>query len=290
MKHAISNSGVLLAGIFTTSLTVLVVSLFNSLTGFNIFSFSLWLVVPVGAALCGALGASGYYLASIVLHRRPTPVLLIQMVVVAAIAQLAFYYVEYAMMSVEGVRVASVLSFTQYLDLSLTHSHYRVGRGLGVDTGEVGSFGYWLAFFQFVGFLIGAIFLYFILKNRLFCDACNKYFSIERKKEDHFTSQEEFAEYYDGEFADPVDSSEFAERVGWDRAGEASQGTIRLTTQLLQCPGCSKQLISETVAIHNGQDWKDVNELSRSTLMPAGFDAVNVYGGLKPTFLQSFAI
>lgn len=280
MRSILDKGGVALAGLVTSVLTAFAVSLFNSWTGFNLFTLSVLFVVPAGAAICGFAAASGYYLAARFLHQRPTKVLLVQMVLIAAFTQWLIYWLEYQSLAVEGVRVAEIASFGQYLDATLTTAHMRVGRGAGVDTGEVGSVGYWLAGLDFIGFLLGGGFVYLVLATHPACGKCRKYLRTTVKKGDSFPSLDEFAGYYDNVYAHPVDSAEFAEHVGRDySAGKAEQGTFNLTTKVLECPQCFCQSVRETVQVFNGRQWNDVNELTRFVAMPEGIDVRSAFSG-----------
>jgi hypothetical protein len=77
---------------------VVAVVVIERLTGFNLFTLSVWVVVPAGALITGAAAASGYYFGSLFFHTKPVWFLLVQMVIVAAVAQFAIYYAEYATM------------------------------------------------------------------------------------------------------------------------------------------------------------------------------------------------
>jgi len=282
MRSIINRSGVAVAGLVTTLLTVVIVTLFNQWTGFNLFTLSVWLIIPVGAAGCGFAAASGYYLAAKFLHQRPTKALLFQMVALAAIAQLLIYWLEYQTLVIDGVQVAAVIPFGQYLDVILTSAHMRLGRGLAADAGEVGSFGYWLALFQFIGFLAGGAAVYFYLKGQPACSDCNKYLRSVTKKADSFPSVDEFGHYFDNVYANPVDSVEFAEHVGRDySAGDAEKGTVNLTTTVYECPACFSQSVRETIQVFNGNEWKDVDDLTRFVAMPKGIDVRPIFSSVR---------
>lgn len=273
MQKFIEKGGIALTGFATSLATACIVALFHMWTGFNLFSFSILVIVPAGAGACGFVAASGYYLAAKFLHQRPTKALLIQMVVIAAFTQALIYWLEYKTASVNGVSVADFISFSQYLDIMMTKIHMRVGRGAGIDTGEVGSFGYWLALFDFIGFLIGGGFVYFLLKSAPSCEGCGKYLRSALKKKDSFSDIEEFLPYYDNVYVHPVDSPEFIAHVGREfSAGKAQNGTINLTTTVFECPQCFTQSVKEDVQIFNGKEWKDINELKRFMEMPRGID------------------
>lgn len=273
MQRILQSGGVALAGLATSILTAIAVAIFDRLTGFNFFSFSLWLVLPVGAALCGFAAASGYYLAAKHLHQKPTKLLLIQMVAIAAFTQWLIYWLEYQSLVIDGEHVSDVIGFSQYLDITITTAHMRMGRGAQVDTGEVGSFGYWLAIFRFLGFMIGGASVYLYLKSELACDTCQKYLRTVRSKADSFPDYEAFAQYYDGVYANDLNTAEFAAHIGKEHsAGKAEKGSINLTTKVLECPGCFEQSIRETAQVFNGSDWKDIHELTRYVGMPREVD------------------
>jgi hypothetical protein len=273
MRAFIEKSGVALAGLITSICTAGIITAFDVWTGFNLFTISVLVFIPVGAGLCGFAAASGYYLASKFLHQRPTKLLLLQMVVIAAFTQLLIYWLEYETLALDGVRIADIVSFGSYLDASLTTAHMRVGRGTGVDTGEVGSFGYWLAAIDFIGFLLGGASVYITLKMQPACDECGKYLRQAVKKADSFDTIDEFADYYDNVYSHPVDSEAFANHVGRDySAGPAEKGTVNLTTMVFECPSCFGQSVRETVQVFNGRQWNDANELTRFVAMPKGVD------------------
>ena len=72
MRQLIKYGGVALAGLATSILTAVAVAVFDRITGFNLFTFAVWAIVPAGAGLCGFAAASGYYFAAKFLHQRPT--------------------------------------------------------------------------------------------------------------------------------------------------------------------------------------------------------------------------
>jgi hypothetical protein len=270
---------VLLAGVVTSIATAFAVTAIDMAIGFNAFTFSLWFIIPAGAGLCGFAAASGYYFAAKYLHVMPSKRLLLQMVVVAALTQLLIYWLEYKTAVVEGQNVSSFVPFTTYMDVILTKAHYHVGRAMQIDTGETGSFGYFLALLQFLGFMIGGAFVYLHLSNQPACKDCNRYLHAVAKKEDSFDDYDTFAAYYDGEFQHPVDTPEFAEHVGTDyTASGVHKGSVRLETRVMNCPQCNAQTVVERVRVNTGRDWKDINELTRRVSIPTGVDVAPCYG------------
>ena len=278
MRKFIESSGVALAGLATSIITAILVTALDHYTGINVFTFSLWVVIPAGAGLCGFFAASGYYLAAKALHQRPTSILLGQMIVIAAVSQGLIYWLEYKTTELDGLYISNFVAFTDYLEIVLTKTHMKMGRAANFDTGEVGSFGYWLAAFQFVGFLLGAGIVYLALKGHPTCEPCNKYLRTLVTKKDSFADTESLAAYYENEFLHPVDSAEFAAHVGVEHtAGKAERGAFNMETKVLGCPACGGQAVSEKVQVFNGREWKEVDELKRFVKMPDGINVAHAY-------------
>ena len=272
------HAAISICGVLTSIATAVIIATIESITGFNLFTFSMWVVVPVGAGLCGFAAASGYYFAAKILHQRPSKTLLLQMVVIAAFSQVLIYWFEYTALKIDGTFVSSMVPFTKYLDISLTNSHMKIGRAMQVDTGELGSLGYWLAVINFVGFLLGGVFMYLTLQGQPACDDCIKYMKTAAKKTDVFKDAVAFGEYFEREFDHPVDSVDFAAHVGAKYSAEKPQkGAVNLEASVFACPECGSQAVIEKVKVHNGSEWKDVHAATRRTSMPAGVDVSPVY-------------
>lgn len=278
MKSLGANLGIAVCGLITSILVAILNVVISNVVGINIFTFNIWFIVPAGAAAVGMAAASGYYFGALYFHKRPTPILFIQMVLIAAFSQFLIYYLEYATLVIDGQKVSEYVPFGQYLDIALTKAHYRVGRGAGVDTGEIGSTGYWIAALQFVGFLVGGVAVYFILSGKPVCEECQMYFRPLAKKVKTFEDTDACSQYYDVLFTHPVDSEEFAELIRHEaKVAKTERGTIQVNTVLNGCPGCKSQLVVDDVSIYNGRDWKEISELKRKVSIPDGID-------LKPIF------
>jgi hypothetical protein len=229
MKHLFKTTSVAACGLVTSLLTALLVTVIERLTGFDVFTFSLWFVIPAGAIATGIAAASGYYFRSLYFHTRPNLLLLLQMVVVAGFTQLVIYYIQYATLILDdGRRVSDFIPFSQYLDIALTTAHYRVGRGAQIDTGEVGQFGYWLAVIQFVGFLVGGLGAFGILLGHPVCAYCKKYLRVLAKSDKLFDNADDLASYHDILFQLPVDSPGFVEMARVEHKTKVKKGTWSL--------------------------------------------------------------
>jgi len=278
MKSLLESFGIALCGLATSILVALADVAIARMTGFDFFTFFIWVVVPAGALLTGFAAASGYYFGSLYFHKRAGASLLIQMVLIAGAAQLLIYWIGYATMVLEdGRKVADFVSFGQYMDLILTKAHYRIGRRQ-YDMGEVGTMGYWIAAAQFVGFLIGGLSIYFVLKARPVCQACNLYLRPLAKKQKVFADADAAGGYYNRLFTVPVDGPEFEALIKSEaKVKKVAQGALQVDTLLLGCPTCKAQMIEEKVKVFDGKEWVDVDKLHRRVNIPQGIDLAPVF-------------
>lgn len=267
------SSGVALAGLATSVLTALLVVFIQRQFQFSVFGFYLWFVVPVGAIACGFVAASGYYLAAKALHQGATRLLLAQMILIAAATLLLIYWLEYRNTMSEGVPISGFVPFTTYLDTIFRTMSMSTDDN-GGTTGELGAWGYGFALLDLIGFLVGALVVYFALRDQPSCGRCDKYLRPVAKRQTKFEDENDFNQHYDDEFAHPLGSPEFARHVS--RPSDR-KGTINLATKVLACPGCGDQTITQTVQVKGKQGWQPVAELGRLTPVPSGIDVASAY-------------
>lgn len=261
------------AGVAMSVLVAVLVAAIEAMTGFNVFGFSVWVVLPVGAYLTGIAAASGFYFGSLYLHTRAGWVVAAQMVLVAALTNFVIYYLEYLTFSVSGKAVHESIGFLDFEKVFFTHQQLRVGRGM-VPTGPIGDFGYWLAFFDFMGFLAGGLTLFVILQQHPACKTCPRYLHTRATKQRYFSDAQEASTYYDGLFDRPLNDPLFANQATLGRRKALSSDTVLIQTKIMECPECSRQTWSDEVNINNGREWKEAVELTRKMALPLGTNAV----------------
>jgi hypothetical protein len=272
--------GVSAFGVATSLATAIAVAAVARLTSFNAFTFSIWLVVPVGALLTGFAAASGYYFGSHVLHQRPSWHTLVQMVVIAAATNVLIYYFEYATLVLDnGVRASQIVSFPTYMRVYLSNQEISVGPALQTHT-SIGKFGYWLAGLDFLGFLAGAVCIYFWLIRSQFCKTCEKYLRKCAQRIRYFGSADDAGHYYDGLFSNPVDSDAFLRqaKIGSLKVVTGSN-QMMIKTTLLGCPKCKDQVWRDEVSGWNGKEWKELSNLERLIAIPSGTDLTAALNG-----------
>ncbi|AKJ27153.1 hypothetical protein [Caldimonas brevitalea] len=278
MRRLFENLSIALCGLVTSLLVAVADVAIARMTSIDIFTFFVWLVVPVGALMTGLVAASGYYFGALYFHKRPTLALLLQMVVIAGVTQWLIYWLGYATSVLDdGRKIADLVSFRDYLDVILTKAHYRVGHAQA-DTGEVGTFGYWIAALQFAGFLVGGFFIYAFLRNKPVCAPCDKYLRRLAKRTKKFADAEAANGYYERLFTLPVEGPDFAALIRSDATlPKATKGAVHIDTSLLGCPQCKRQTIEEKVKAHNGGEWKDAPHLRRLVNLSDTVDLLPVF-------------
>lgn len=280
MKSFAENFGIAICGLITSILVAILDVAVARMTGFDFFTVSFFAVFPAGAICVGLAAASGYYFGALYFHKRATAALLVQMVIIAGLTQLLIYWLGYCTLVLEdGRRVADFIPFAQYLDISLTSAHYIIGRGRS-DTGEVGSFGYWMALFQFVGFLCGGLAVFGLLKGKAVCPICDLYLRPLAKKRKTFATADAASAYFDTIFTLPVGGPDFADLVkAQATVAKPEQGALLIDTTLMGCPKCKTQLVEDKIQAYNGKEWKEVNKLNRRIIMPSGIDLAPIFRG-----------
>jgi hypothetical protein len=267
MKHIF----LLIAMAITCILAAVANLIVTRMTGINIFTYKLWFVIPAGAIGVGMLGAGGAILAARYFQIKPTIIDAILMVVVAAATMILIYYLDYATLVLDDGRKASdLVDFANYVDLVLTKSHMRVGRG-GHDTGEVGQMGYALAGVEFVGFLIGGAATFLFIKGLPLCADCGSYLrklKTKKTKELTFNEADKIIELFR-----TGDLSTVQGVMAWvppertlDRKGQKAL----ITFDLLGCPKCRTEAISVSVNAFNGKEWNDVPGLKTRRDLASG--------------------
>lgn len=281
MKRIAENFGIAICGLVTSILVAVADAALARMIGFDFFTFSFWFVVPVGAVLTGLAAASGYYFGSLFFHKRAGAAQLFQMVLIAGMTQVLIYWFEYKTLVLDnGLKVANFIPFAQYLDISLTKAHYMLGtrRGAHGAIGAAGKLGYWMASIQFVGFLAGGILIWFVLRAKPVCPACDLYLRPLAKRQKTFADPVSASAYYDKVFSHPVGSDEFASLMRMKaEVPRPMEGAFHVDTVLLACPECKGQTIEEKVKVFNGKQWNEFNHLNRQVSMPKGVNIARLF-------------
>lgn len=268
--------GVAGSGIVTLALTVALVAAVNRMTGFNLFTLTLWRVLPAGAILTGAAAASGIHLGGRLFETRPA--WLLHAIAGATLAMAAVYYDEYSALVLEnGFRVADHIGFLNYLDVRLTTSYLRSGPA-EAEAADPGVFGYGLALLQFLGFILGSLGTSVFARKRPACPLCSHHLLTLATGAQHFNDRDAFDTYYENVLSLPLDGPEFADWIGYDPDRmEIREGSILVTSTLRACPACQCQHLAQAVRIMGPKEWSSLHKFARDMAIPRGID-------LRPAF------
>lgn len=251
-------------GITTSLLTGVTLGLIEVYSGYAIYSWMYWFVIPVGAFLAGFGAASGYYAGAMLFHQKPVGGVLFNMIAAAAGAFLIVHYIPYFMFEVDGIRVKDVISFWQYLDIYIRNTSLSFVRG-GASTGELGSFwGYVFAGLQLLGFSVGGIAVFGWLSQNPYCDNCSSYLKKTGTQE-RYTSDGEILIEQIKNLASLLDVQKWnealryhAEKMGVYYTGGSHKLRSRIITRV--CPICRMNHLEFIVSTLEGSNWKDINE------------------------------
>jgi hypothetical protein len=167
------------------------------------------------------------------------------------------------------------------MQIYLTSMEMSIGRSMTSTGQAVGDFGYVLAGIQFIGFIVGGIFVWLMLRNQPVHEKCGRYLRNLVKREQQFSTQEDFSKAYDSLFAHPVDTPAFGDWLRWSphpKGQAATQGVIQTISTLKGCPHCGDQQVHQVVSVVNNKgEWKEVPQLARAVHIPEGID-------LRPAF------
>jgi hypothetical protein len=141
-------------GLLTSFVTALILWFVEKQFGFALYTWMFWFVIPVGALFSGFAGASGYYAGSWFFGHRPTRLLLLNIVVASVATFFLIHYLSYITLQIDGKQVSDYIPFWRYIDIAIrsTSMDFRLRATEIGKTGELGSFGYAIAFLQVLGF------------------------------------------------------------------------------------------------------------------------------------------
>jgi len=264
-NHLRTNKQILVAafGATTSLLTGIILGLIEFYTGYAIYSWMFWFIIPAGALLSGFAAASGYYVGAMSFNQRPAGGVLFNMIAASVSAFFVVHYIPYFMLEVDGIRVKDAIPFLQYLDLVIRHTSLSLVRG-GQSTGELGSvLGYAFAVLQLVGFSLGGFAVFGWLSQNPYCDKCSRYLKKTGEQVRYTSDSDVFVERI-SDFAELVDNQKFDEAIRFhaDKMGVEDRQKHHLKTRLVtrKCLSCDINHLDFIASKYKGEDWKDISE------------------------------
>jgi hypothetical protein len=250
-------------GAATSVLTAVLLWWIDRSTGFALYTFTVWLVVPAGAVLAGLAAASGYYAGARLIHVRPTAALRLWAVGISIGTFFLVHWLGYAVADDEGVRAADVVSFGGYLDAVLRSSsfEFRLETTALAETGELGALGYVAAGLQIVGFALGGLVMPQLLAGIPFCRPCGRYMASRARMSRWSVNALDAAgavrrfrgEFESGDPQEAVDAlAEFGQRK------EMKTSRVRIDVALMRCARCRDSVLLVSRQQREDEEWSEV--------------------------------
>lgn len=162
--------GILVALLLSIGLHAIESSLEAQLRGLNFA-----VILPVGAALNGAIISVGYFAAIRLLDSPPRiSTFLAACVSAALLCWLTFVISYYTMTDEDGTPVREFLSFTEFMQVIIENSEISLGRGKKSAV-TAGGWGYALYAADCIGFALGAWFVVRAAGAKPFCAKCGRF-------------------------------------------------------------------------------------------------------------------
>jgi hypothetical protein len=250
-------------GITTSLLTGIILGLMEVYTGYAIYSWMFFIVIPVGAILSGFGAASGYYAGAILFNQKPAGGVLLNMVGASIGAFLIVHYIPYFLLKVDDIRVKDAISFWKYLDIGIRNTSLSFFRARA-NTGALGGFwGYAYAILQLMGFSAGGFAVFAWLAKNPYCDNCSRYLKKTGKQE-RYTSEGEALIERIKSFASLIEANKCNEAIRYHAENmgvEVSSGHhLRSKVITRICPHCGINHLDFITSKLDGNNWKDIDE------------------------------
>lgn len=239
--------------------------------GFALYSFTLWFVIPGGAMGSGFVAAGGWYLGSLLFNHRPTPLLLLNMVLASVTTFFTIYWLGYASMDIDGKLVSDIMPFSEYMDFVLQHQSMEIlvhGASKGT-TGELGRWGYLTAALQIIGFALGGAVVYGHLITKPYCEQCHKFLKAKAKQVRYSADSKSFSAMVEN-LASLFTDNRLQEALdAHGKFGEAKtpkDGFLMSRLERKQCPACNINWLKFSSQKLVGNEWKEIKELEFTQL------------------------
>lgn len=249
-------------GITSSLLTAIALALIEFYTGYALYSWMFWFVIPLGACLSGFAAASGYYAGAKICHQKPVGGVLFNMICASVSAYFVVNYLPYYLLEIEGVRVKDVIPFLQYLDYSITSTSLSFLRG-GSTTGELGNFGYVYAFIQLIGFSAGGFAVFVWLEKNPYCEKCSRYLFKSWDQEVYTSEGDKLIENIK-RFTDLLGVKKFNEAIKWHGQDMGESETaghhLKAKIEVRECSMCGINHLSFVASKLNKNSWEEISE------------------------------
>jgi hypothetical protein len=243
---------VMLCGLATSLLTAFALAFIELRTEVALYTFSVWIIIPVGALISGAIAASGYWAGARFLSIRPNRSMLAGVVVISFLTWLTTQWLVWFMLEIDGTRLRDIISFLPFIMIFIESTSLSIE---GMETGELGRLGYLYTLLQVIGFSTGGWSVYWWLRRTPWCEDCSVYMS-EQPAVLRSAAQGEPIELHVKQILELLSTEKYREAVKTHLAfGQPFIGGQELQTslQLASCPRCKSTLLHYAVEAKDDQ-------------------------------------
>ena len=227
-------------------------------------SFNLLFIIPLGSVIIGFISSSGFYLGSLISKYPPHKTFIRNIFFMASLCFFVIYYIEYILITYDGIYLSEVMSFLAYLKMIITESSYTFVRA-GANTGEIGKWGYLLFFTQYLGFIGAFIGIASSIDEKPKCNTCNLFLKNVFSNQIIFSSDESFLEKHQ-ELSKLILESRFIELIDYikefkDINDDKGDTKLSLDVSFRKCTTCDDLYLNISSSKFANDDWKEVKEL-----------------------------
>ncbi len=242
--------------------------LLEAYVGMPLYDMSVFIVLPLGALLAGTMAASGYYFGALWIGHKPTKMLFLSIASVSVVTFFAIHWFDYTLLKVDGRFVREHVPFWAYLKVVLERQEIEMWshHAKVATTGELGLWGYARAAEQIIGFALGGVLAFFLLKARPYCGRCRKYLK-SRLSQVRYASEPESVMALAEQVATFFESNRIQEALNLhgNFAGPKKRKHTHLRSSLerQQCPQCHVNWVAFSVEKRVGRDlWQRLEGLT----------------------------
>ncbi len=261
--------------------TILIVVLFNNISGYELHSFNLWFIIPVGALLVGAASTAGMFYGHLRYNRPVTGKHYLLGLVLGVVALYGVYYVSYLTTyitpdneinySFNGEHISNYeidgeqITFGKYLEITRQSSEHQfffrgVPRGEGYETGEgVNTFYFWL---QIIGAALGGIGGGLaMLGDKKYCQNCKKY----KKEKELFKFDVDEYETVLGKLAEAISDVEKLKKLIKETKLKDEKVNAYAAVELEYCPTCFDSfLLVKVMKLNSDSAFEEVQKFRQT--------------------------
>ena len=251
-----------LIGISAAILTGLVLGLIEFYSGLALYSFSVWVIIPVGSILAGFVAGSGFYLGATQIQQKPLGGVFLNVLIASVSAFFIVYYVPYFLTEINGKRIKDFISFGKYFEISVTHTSVSLIRAPSASTGKLGDLGYLYALLQLIGFSLGGIYVFFWLSQVPYCKKCSRYLG-KKYHNDRYASDADQMIAMIQDIKSALSNNDFQKAITLHaETGGDQKIDHHLRARIIAriCPGCGINHFDFVVSKLEKDSWKDITD------------------------------